>query len=210
MSYDKALIAGKLRRWETYLKNYRLPYWEDLPNLGLYMEQVVSLLKRYLDYMPPELQEEEVVTAAAINNYVRKKIMPEPVKKKYFRIHIAYLIMICTLKQSLSIPTLQALLPMGLPEKQVQARYDAYVRRHHAAAEFFTQQVRLAAGGILGHDAASDFSTDDPVELITSSAVIGGFSRLLAQKLLLLEGKTLETGGSIEIRTPKNQPEHNA
>ena len=30
------------------------------------------------------------------------------------------------------------------------------------------------------------------------SAVIGGFARLLAEKLLLLEGKTLENGGEIE------------
>lgn len=207
MTYDKALIAGKLRRWETYLKNYRLPFWEDLPDLGLYMEQVIALLKGYLDYMPPELQEDEVVTAAAINNYVRKKVMPEPVKKKYYRIHIAYLIMICTLKQSLSIPTLQTLVPMDLTQEQMQERYDAYVRRHHATAEFFTQQVRVAAGGILGHKETSSFSTDDPVELITSSAVIGGFSRLLAQKLLLLEGKTLENGGSIEIRTLKKMSE---
>ena len=39
-------------------------------------------------------------------------------------------------------------------------------------------------------------STED---LIASTAIVGGFSRLLAEKLLLLEGCTLETGGSIEI-----------
>lgn len=205
MAYDKALIAGKLRRWETYLNNYRLPFWEDIPDFGLYMEQVISLLRSYLDYLPPELKEEQVVTAAAINNYVRKKVMPVPVKKKYYRIHIAYLIMICTLKQSLSIPTLQTLVPMDLTQEQMQERYNAYVRRHHATAEFFTQQVRTAAGGILDHDETAAFSTDDPVALITSSAVIAGFSRLLAQKLLLLDGKTLENGGSIEIRTPKKE-----
>ena len=118
MAYDKALIAGKLRRWETYLNNYRLPFWEDIPDFGLYMEQVISLLRSYLDYLPPELKEEQVVTAAAINNYVRKRVMPVPVKKKYYRIHIAYLIMICTLKQSLSIPTLQTLVPMDLTQEQ--------------------------------------------------------------------------------------------
>ena len=66
MAYDKALIAGKLRRWEKYLIGFRLPAWEDIPDFGLYMEQVVDLLKRYLDYMPPELKEEDVVTSSAI------------------------------------------------------------------------------------------------------------------------------------------------
>ena len=103
MAYDKALIAGKLRRWEKYLIGFRLPAWEDIPDFGLYMEQVVDLLKRYLDYMPPELKEEDVVTSSAINNYVRRGIMPGPRKKKYYRLHIAYQIMICALKQSLNM-----------------------------------------------------------------------------------------------------------
>ena len=105
MGYDKELVAGKLRRWERYMDHYKLPAWEDIPDFGLYMEQVTALLKEYLDYLPPELKEEQFITPATINNYVRKRVMPEPVKKKYYRIHIVYLIIICTLKQSLSIAT---------------------------------------------------------------------------------------------------------
>ena len=89
MTYNKELIAGKLRRWEQYLNDYRLPAWGEIPDIGLYMDQVVTLLSGYLDYMPPELKEEQVITPAAINNYVRKKIMPAPVKQKYYRGHIA-------------------------------------------------------------------------------------------------------------------------
>ena len=44
------------------------------------MEQVVQLLKQYLDYLPPELRQTEPITAAAINNYVRTKLLPEPRK----------------------------------------------------------------------------------------------------------------------------------
>ena len=80
MGYDKALIAGKLRRWEKFLEKYRLPDWEEIPDFGLYMEQVIELLKQYLDYMPPELKDEQPITAAAINNYVRTRIMPQPRK----------------------------------------------------------------------------------------------------------------------------------
>ena len=35
MAYDKALIAGKLRRWELYIKNFRLPEWDEIPEIGL-------------------------------------------------------------------------------------------------------------------------------------------------------------------------------
>ena len=127
MAYDKALIAGKLRRWEKYLIGFRLPAWEDIPDFGLYMEQVVDLLKRYLDYMPPELKEEDVVTSSAINNYVRRGIMPGPRKKKYYRLHIAYLIMICALKQSLNMVMIMSLLPQGQEEEEIRRAYDSFV-----------------------------------------------------------------------------------
>lgn len=198
MDYDKALVAGKLRRWETYLNSYRLPVWEQIPDLGLYMEQVIALLRQYLDYLPPELKEEEFITAAAINNYVRTKIMPEPVRKRYYRVHIAYLLVICTLKQGLSIALIRKLLPTGLPEEEVRSFYTSYAERHALAAAFFVEQVRGVAGPILDHTDASPFSTARTDELIVSSAIIGGFSRLLAEKLMLLDGKDLSTGGSIE------------
>ena len=51
MTFDKTLIAGKLRRWEKYLDEYKLPDWEDIPDIGLYMEQVIALLNYYLDYL---------------------------------------------------------------------------------------------------------------------------------------------------------------
>ena len=199
MKFDKELIAGKLRRWEKYLGSYRLPDWEELPDIGLYMEQVVTLLKGYLNYLPPELEEEQFITPAAINNYVRKKIMPEPVRKKYYRVQIAYLIMICTLKHCLSIPTLQTMLPRGMTEAEVEHTYTAYVNRHRIASDFYVRQVREAAAGILDQQSDSERATDDTTDLIVSAAVISGFSRLLAEKLLLLDGKTLETGGSIEF-----------
>ena len=200
MNYDKRLIAGKLRRWETYLGKYRLPLWEDIPDIGLYMEQVIRLLKSYLDYLPPELKEEQFITSTTINNYVRKRIMPEPEKKKYYRVHIAYLLIICSLKQCLSIPTLQKIIPVDLSEEDLKQTYSAYAKRHKIASKYFASQVRVAAAGILDHESDSELSTDKTEDLIMASAIVSGFARLLSEKLLFLDGKTLENGGSIEPR----------
>lgn len=194
MRYDNRLTAAKLRRWETYLHDYRLPSWEEIPDLGLYMEQVHALLRQYLDYLPPELKDEQFITAATINNYVRNRFMPEPCRKKYYRVHIAYLIMICTLKQTLSIATLHSMIPVGLSEQEVREIYSAYAEKHRLAAEYFIQQVRLAAGPILAHERTQfALATSETSELISEIAILSGLSRLLAEKLLLLEGKDLET-----------------
>jgi len=189
MSENQELAASKLHRWETYLEHFSLPQWEFIPDIGLYMEQVLGLIKGYLDYLPPELKEEQCITAAAINNYVRKKVMPEPVQKKYYRVHIAYLIMICTLKQSLSIAMLQTVVPYGMSEEEVRICYETFVQRHRKTCSFFIEEMVQIASVILGGE-ANDISVADSEELIITSAVISGFSRILAEKLILLKGSS--------------------
>ena len=60
MAYDNALVAGKLRRWEKYLDDFRLPRWEEIPNLGLYMEQVTVLEANGFDTIRASLGREAV------------------------------------------------------------------------------------------------------------------------------------------------------
>ncbi len=199
MAYDNDLIAGKLRRWEKYLEHYQLPTWEQIPDFGLYMEQVVQLLKQYLSYLPPGLKQSQTITSAAINNYVRTKMLPEPRKKKYYRVHIAYLIMICTLKQSLSLSMLQTLLPGSLPEEEVRRAYSSFAQRHSLCAQYFVDQVKLSAAAMLDREMVTELAVQDATELIASAAILSGLAKLFAEKLLLLKDKTLENGGSIEI-----------
>ena len=186
MRFDNTLVSEKLTKWEKNLESYQLPRWDTIPNLGLYMEQVITLLKEYLSYLPSEEEEDPVITAAAINNYVRKKVMPMPVKKRYYRTHIAYLVMICSLKQSMSIATLQVMLPPDLSEEELKRFYDAYVSRHRAYAKYFVQLIRETSAGIFDGVESGGISAGSTEGLITSAAVISGFARLLAGELLSL------------------------
>ena len=200
MGYDNDLIVGKLRRWEQYLGQYRLPDWEEIPDFGLYMEQVVQLLQQYLRYLPPEAKQTQTITPAAINNYVRTKMLPEPKKKRYYRIHLAYLLMICTLKQSLRLSMLQTLLPGDLPEEDVKTAYAAFALRHRHCAKYFLEQVRLTAAAMFDREVTTELNVRDTPEMIVSAAILSGFTNLFAEKLVLLDGKTLADGGSIEVR----------
>ena len=134
MLYDKQQIASKLLHWEEFLHEFRLPVWDELPQIELYMDQVIVLLNEYLSYFVYEGNDEKLITAAMVNNYVKMKLVPAPVRKKYGRVHLAYLIMICTLKQSLRLSMLPALLPGNLPEEDVRRIYTAFVRRQRLCA----------------------------------------------------------------------------
>jgi hypothetical protein len=90
------------------LENVRLPRWRELPDLELYMDQLISLMGRYLKDYPGS--GDKGLTAAMVNNYVKQKVIPAPDKKKYDREHLAYLIMICVLKPVVPIPQVAAMI----------------------------------------------------------------------------------------------------
>ena len=81
--------------------HHTLPRWEDLPEIDLYMDQVIALMRKYLSIF--DTDGEKLLTPAMINNYVKMGAMPAPIKKKYTKAHIAHLLIICFLKQVLPI-----------------------------------------------------------------------------------------------------------
>ena len=191
MEYDRELIAHKLQRWDKFITDYHLPDWDSIPDFGLYMDQVIVLLEQYLTFIPtPTGSKEKFITSSTINNYVRLKIMPAPVKRKYHRVHIAYLVMILTMKQSLSISDVQKVIPpMDSSEDEVLSVYEDYSEKFRRLALFFNQQVQSAAEGVR----STEQSSDNAVELLViESALIAGFSKILAEKLIRLCGADTE------------------
>ena len=199
MLYDKQLIAHKLLRWEKAVAGFSLPEWENIPDIGLYMDQVLVLLSQYLGLISPTEEKDsgeddgsdstKIFSASAVNNYVRLKIMPAPIKRKYYRVHIAYLIIIFTLKQAVSINIVKEMLSNEMPEESVQELYSDYIRKHHEATMLFTNIVRECATDVLnpekeGENLVSSF--------VIQEALIAGFSRVITEKLVKLKGKSYE------------------
>ena len=184
MPYDKELIAHKLIRWEHYLNNYKLPAWKELPDIGLYMDQVIALLGQYLDFIPMEDSKDKPVTPTAINVAMPLKVMPAPEKRKYYRVHIAFLIMIFTLKQGISINGLQQLLPSTADEEEIKNFYTSYVERLQEVGNFYTAQTRAAVQDILDPQVTDEGVVEN---VIIQSILQSGFSRIMAEKLLHLQ-----------------------
>ena len=184
MHYDRERVVQRMRKWETYLNEHALPSWDELPALDLYMDQVVALLNSYLGFLPKEVGMDAVVTAAAGNNYVRKKIMPAPVKKRYSRIHLAYLLMICSLKQSVSISYIQQMLPPTLTEQQVQDVYNRFAEQQRRTTLYFVEQVNQQASRLLAESKTDD---DGVNNIVTAFAVTASLSRMATEKLILMQ-----------------------
>jgi len=109
-------MEKKEKNFADYFKTItnRLPRWNELPEIDLYMDQVIALMEKYLPY------NEKILTSSMINNYVKLGIMPAPIKKKYSRTHIAYLIIICCLKQVIPISDIQKLIEMRIANSSIE------------------------------------------------------------------------------------------
>ncbi len=107
------------------LKEKRPGRWEDIPDIDLYMDQVLS----YMPRQHPGLELNENLTSAMINNYIKKGLLPRAKGKKYSREHIAYLTAICLLKQVLSVTDAGELLDLHIKEgsqEEVHGFYEKY------------------------------------------------------------------------------------
>lgn len=98
-----------------------LPEWDMLPDIGLYMDQVVTLMERMF---VPRLPKGET-TRSMVNNYVKSGLVPRPKGKKYDREHLARLLMVCVLKQALSMEGISRLLEL-LCRQGIRAGYERF------------------------------------------------------------------------------------
>ena len=195
MMHDKALVTEKLRKWERFLQEYALPTWDMLPGIDLYMDQVIVLLTQYLNFLPREDGGENVTTPAMINNYVKMKVLPPPVKKRYSRVHLAYLIIVCMLKQTLGIAMVQQILPCDASEEKVHAVYDAFARMHKVVSNTFATQVRATATPVLLSAEPDDSAVGC---LILQSAIAASLFKLLTEKLISLGADGAIPNGDVE------------
>jgi hypothetical protein len=132
------------------IQHYRPVDWEQIPDLGLYMDQVITFITRM--YEP--LYGEDIhgyLSPSMINNYVKSKLIPRPTGKKYSREQIALLVMIVALKQVSSMDEIRGMLALR-DAQTVEGLYAAFCRR-------FTDVIRsLRFDGADPLDAALDFA----------------------------------------------------
>ena len=178
MKINDETLSSSIARLGEISKHNSLPKWDELPNLDLYMDQVIALVNRYLGFL---CNDEALITHSMINNYVKLKIIPMPVKKRYYKTHLACLIMIGALKQSMSIPTISFLLPNDCSEDEAKTIYDnfacSFENSLNMASEMVEQQVKSLA---------SQNRFDDIYNLATDMAVGANIFKVFADRLLYM------------------------
>jgi Domain of unknown function (DUF1836). len=80
-----------------------LVLWNDIPDIGLYMDQMVQILNQKVD---PARR----ITPNMINNYVKDGLLEPPMNRRYSRNQIIRLFLMMQLKPVLQVPSIAILL----------------------------------------------------------------------------------------------------
>ena len=112
-------------------EEFHIPRWNELPNVDLYLDQVVNLINSTLSpyiFLESEYKKEnnQLLTKTMINNYVKNNLIEAPVKKLYSKVQLAKLFVICVLKQVYSMQEIQILISMALDGSTIQEAYDRF------------------------------------------------------------------------------------
>ena len=101
-----------LESFLSALESNNPPEWDALPDLGLYMDQVINYLERQIGLLFPP-NREGAITSSMINNYVKANVIPRARSKKYGQEHIALLLAAFVLKKALTTQDMSVLLTKG-------------------------------------------------------------------------------------------------
>ncbi|MDD3832697.1 MAG: DUF1836 domain-containing protein [Oscillospiraceae bacterium] len=136
--------SKELNKWITTVNEYTPAPWERLPELDLYMDQVLTFMNKYLEPFSPE--GERIITPSMINNYVKDGVLPRPVRKKYSQKHLGMLLMICSLKSVLSLPEISKLLHGLKTTDKINDIYAEFALTHSEAVKEATDRITETAG----------------------------------------------------------------
>ena len=132
----------ELRELKERLSEERPQPWDAMPDIGLYMDQIISYMPRQLIHYG----EGEALTSAMVNNYIKDGMLPRAEGKRYSRTHLAYLTAICALKQVLSVKDASLLIRAGTEGEETRAVYEHFCQALDAALTETAQGLDAEVG----------------------------------------------------------------
>ena len=107
------------RRMAGSIRGFRLPRYAEIPTVGLYLEQTIKYINTFL--APLGCLE---LTGSMVSNYVKKGLIPAPVKKQYYPEQISYLFFVALAKNLTSMENIDLLISVQRECYTLPAAYD--------------------------------------------------------------------------------------
>lgn len=121
----EASAAANIADITEEILHFHCPRYADFPQVELYMDQVLTVLEQALAPFAPH-GKEKLLTSTMVNNYVKQGVVSPPQKKRYNRNHLAYLLVVCVLKQFLPLSDICRLIRIQIAAYPIEQAYDYF------------------------------------------------------------------------------------
>ena len=174
-----------LEEWLETLMPESFSDWEKLPDIGLYMDQVLTMMDRQLAFYRRS-DTDKMLTQAMVNNYTKDELLPRAVEKKYNQGHLALLSILCSLKPVLSISDLKTLLHSLHNSESEKDVYSFFLETQSETLEDVKKQTTVILESIKKTESIQDFSDagHEMALLALRLAVDARVRLLITQKIL--------------------------
>ncbi len=118
-------INKSLKIWLEDVEKYSQPSFDSLPEIELYMDQIITYLDKQLKIFTISSLDKQI-TSSMINNYVKGSVIDTPVGKKYSKIHLAKILEVNSLKRIFSIAEIKQILDNQYSSEDDVENYDFF------------------------------------------------------------------------------------
>lgn len=191
-------VNKTLTNWLNELNNFELQNYEKLPDIDLYMDQVVTYLEKQLQILATSSLDKQI-TSSMINNYVKGEVISAPVGKKYNREHLSLIEEICILKQVLSIAEIKEIIQNRYCNQSYIDVFNEF-KDHHSKEN--KEAVEYALNGLTK---ISDNNTEDLTKLALDLALKANAYITISKRILFLTKLFLNQDKETEKKKEKEK-----
>ncbi|WP_407272423.1 DUF1836 domain-containing protein [Radiobacillus sp. PE A8.2] len=164
---------------------------EDIPNIDLYMDQVIQLFEKKLEGTKRN-EQDKILTKTMINNYSKAKLLFPIKNKKYSKQHLILISLIYQLKGTLSMNDIKATLDginnnIEETDFPLEGFYDVYLKLTEINKEAFRSDIIERSKEVSKESEQIETEESSYIEqvlLIASLVNVSNLYRRLAEKLV--------------------------
>lgn len=173
-------INDELIKFGNSILRFQIPRWDELPDIELYMDQVITFIESNISIVSINTLE-KIITPSMVNNYVKLKLIPKPIKKRYGKVHLAYLIAITILKHVFTIKEVKD----GI---SFQAMLDGEKEAYNLFCEEQEAAIKLVVNNVIPNKEhyLPEISVTKE-NLVIKMATLAFASKIIAEKMIRLQ-----------------------
>jgi hypothetical protein len=188
-------VSNNLEKWLEELSQFEIPGWDKLPEIDLYMDQVVTYFAGQLQISGQD--KDSILTPSMVNNYVKSGVIDNPKQKRYNKEHLFYIMAVRTLKNVLSISAIRELFGSSKKFNSANGIHEIFKATYEQLLKKAIQNVNSQIKAI-----NLDNETDRLNYIAFNLAIEAAIKKIIAEKII-----EIISNSENKNKEPKEKPE---